>query len=351
MSGSPSHQIWQRLLSLESQDVVQQRFERIHGRTLNAQRSREINTAARQAREYFHNASTSDYSVRPLLTFYGVACLSRALLLLMKAKGGEESLTQGHGLQTVGWREVMNRSIPEALRKLGELKITTKTGLYSEFLAQTMNITLLHLRSTGVTGHIWYQQPTPGTEIALRDVLARMPDLRADYESVSTPQCAEVDKYSCSTENGIEIKLIWKDAAATAEAYRIRGYAVASVGDGQLIKCDPETALKELPMFVNTYAQKLFGSIHNLYVAVPFSGVVRLSQLGMTYLISYVLGMLVRYYPTHWVALINGGKGDLLWPTVNRAQQYIEIAYPELVADYVDFVLDSSEQLAGLQNR
>ena len=346
MNGSPPQQIWQRLLSLESRDMVQQRFKRIHDRTLNAQRAGEINAAARQAREYFRNASASDYSVRPLLTFYGVACLSRALMLLMKTKGGEESLIAGHGLQAVAWREVMDKSIPNALSRLGELRISTQKGLFSDFLVLTGNATLLHHKSTGVTGHIAHLQPSYGTEIALGELLARVPDLSADYASVSAPQCAEVDRFSYSTENGLEVRLIWKYAAETAEAYGRLGYSVASDGNGQSMKCDPATAQKEPPLFVNAYVQKLLGSVHNLYVAVPFPGGIRLSQFAMTYVISYALGMLVRYYPTHWIALINGCKGDLLWPTVNRAQQYIEITYPELVAEYVEFAMDNRGRVA-----
>ena len=95
-----NQEIWQQLLSLENRDVTQQRFERIHSRELNARRAREINAAAKQAREYFRNANNANYSVRPLLTFYGVACLSRALLLLLKVDGGEEGLTASHGLET-----------------------------------------------------------------------------------------------------------------------------------------------------------------------------------------------------------------------------------------------------------
>src|SRR4051812_19023118 len=93
-------EVWQNLLSLESRDVVTNWFMKIHGRELNARRSKEIGAAARQAREFFRNSADSNFSVKPLLTFYGVASLSRALTLLLRREGGEESLTKGHGLET-----------------------------------------------------------------------------------------------------------------------------------------------------------------------------------------------------------------------------------------------------------
>lgn len=85
-------EIWHQLLPLESRDITKKWFSIIHGRELNTRRTKEINAAAKQAREYFRNASKADYSVRPLLTFYGVASLSRSFLLLLKRDGGEEKL-------------------------------------------------------------------------------------------------------------------------------------------------------------------------------------------------------------------------------------------------------------------
>ena len=133
-----NQEIWQQLLSLENRDVTQQRFERIHSRELNARRAREINAAAKQACEYFRNANNANYSVRPLLTFYGVACLSRALLLLLKVDGGEEGLTASHGLETVGWGDVMSGDTAAGLAKLGELRIRRRAGLFSDFVTHTI---------------------------------------------------------------------------------------------------------------------------------------------------------------------------------------------------------------------
>lgn len=143
-------EIWQRLLSLESRDVVDAWFARIHHRSLNARRAREINAAAKQAREYFRNSENSNYSVRPLLTFYGVASLSRAVMLLLKSRGGEEGLTASHGLETVSWNNVLSGDISGALEKLPELKIRTRAGLFSDFVHHTSNRLSIHVNSSAV---------------------------------------------------------------------------------------------------------------------------------------------------------------------------------------------------------
>ena len=64
-------------------------------------------------------------------------------------------------------------------------------------------------------------------------------------------------------------------------------------------------------------------------------------------MVAYVLGMLTRYYPTHWIALIQGDKGDAMWPTINRAQHFVETSYPELVIELVHDLLkerDSNDE-------
>jgi hypothetical protein len=53
--------------------------------------------------------------------------------------------------------------------------------------------------------------------------------------------------------------------------------------------------------------------------------------------------MLVRYYPTHWISLLQGEKGDALWPTINRAQQFVESSFPELVVEMIYDILKESQ--------
>ena len=73
-----NQEVKQQLLQLENRDVVKKWFKKIHNRELSTLRAKEINAAAKQSAEYFRNAENASYSVRPLLTYYGVYTLSRA---------------------------------------------------------------------------------------------------------------------------------------------------------------------------------------------------------------------------------------------------------------------------------
>lgn len=335
-----NQEIWQQLLSLESRDITQKWFARIYSRELNARRAREINAAAKQAHEYFRNASNSSYTVRPLLTFYGVASLSRALLLLLKADGGEEGLTAGHGLETVGWGDVMSGDIAAGLTRLGDLKIRTRAGLFSDFVKHTNNRISIHVSTAGVDWRLWYDIPKSDEEFSVADLFSRIPDLQQDYSNISDViRYASVNEMTYTHDKGFRAKVSKKPFSQFKAVYEGFGYTATYEGDWCIITCDAKTLEKEKPLFIHSYMHKMFGMFPRLFLAEPFSGGARYSQLCITYMVSYVLGMLVRYYPTHWISLVQGAKGDSMWPTINRAQQLVEQSYPELVSGLINDVI------------
>ena len=294
----------------------------------------------RQAREYFKNAETSDLSVRPLLTFYGIACLGRTLLLLMKRNGGEASVAPAHGLETVGWSKVMSGNLAKSLKSLGNLKVRMRRGLFSEFLTQSDNTTLLHWRTGAVTGPCTYDLPKHDFETRLQDVFSRCPDLKSDYAEVGEPECEYVTELNTDA-TGFQVTLVGDSAAKIAQDYGTIGYQVTNIKDSSfVVSCGREVLDEEPPLFVHTNRQKIADAVPYLLLASPFPNGGRISEMGLTYMMSYMLGMLVRYYPTHWIALVHGRRGDELWPIVSQAQRFVETAFPELVAEYVDYVRD-----------
>jgi hypothetical protein len=99
-----------------------------------------------------------------------------------------------------------------------------------------------------------------------------------------------------------------------------------------------------MPQLMHAYINKQFGSIPHLHIVRPMPNNVLLSQLAVTYMLSYFLGMLTRYYPTHWVALHGGHNGDRLWPTVSAVQSYVESTFPEQI---IEFIGEKAGRLSG----
>ena len=333
----------EQLVALESVDLVATWHQRIFNRQLNSRRANEIASSVRQAREYFRNAAHAAYSVRPLLSYYGNSALARATVLLLRPNAGEESLKQGHGLQTVGWGTVLTAAMPQSLAGMGGLKIRTTDGLFQELIASTENRICLHTRSSKVDWSLDYPVPSAGFELTLMDIASRLPDLTRSLggEVTATPSLSMVHELSFTISNGFRA-MVYPDAASGIPgAYKSVGYKVTKAGQFLELTCDAETTQSAMPQFSHRYIEKMFGSIPSLYLATPFPSDVRLSQIAITFALSYVLGMLTRYFPTHWVAVQSGSKGDELWPMLFSAQRYVEQAFPELILEYLDHRIEN----------
>ncbi|PWJ53217.1 MULTISPECIES: YaaC family protein [unclassified Fibrobacter] len=328
-------EIWQKLRALESFDIVKKWFKVLHNRELNSQRATEITCAAKQAREYFRNAKQADYTVRSLLTFYGIACLSRATTLLFRTSGGEGTLTKGHGLQVLDWSNTLSGDIDNGIKNLKNLKIATCKGLFENFIQSTNNEICMHLNSSNVDWFLPYKIPAPNKEISLYELISRIPDLKDDVEPFFEIKHAVADSITYSLENGFKINRICKPSLSLTESYKSLGYTTAISNEILCIECTSELFCKNLPQFLHSYVHKQFLSIPVIHIIAPLECGELYSEMGYCYMMSYFMGMLSRYYPTHWISLINGGLGDYMWPIINRAQNYVEKVFPELIIEYI----------------
>ncbi|HEX3552497.1 MAG TPA: YaaC family protein [Thermoanaerobaculia bacterium] len=335
-------EIWQSLLSLESRDVVSSWHKQICGRELSARRAKEITSSAKQAREFFRNSYQSNDSVKPLLSFYGVTSLGRSALLLLKRGSGEEALVPGHGFETVGWLNTLSGDISAGLSALGNLKIRTRAGLFTDFVRETGNCMCMHVNSAAVDWRIPYDIPPLGEEFTLEDLMSRIPDLKGEHRrSSQVIGYTSVNSMSYTEERGFNAK-IFKQFERFKDSYVRSGFSIARDGDCFNLSCDAATFKRCAPQFMHAYVNKMFGSIPALHLVEPFANGSRYSQMAITYMVSYCLGMLCRYFPTHWISLLGGEKGDALWPAINSAQKYIDSSFPELIVEFIHDTLDQA---------
>jgi hypothetical protein len=83
------------------------------------------------------------------------------------------------------------------------------------------------------------------------------------------------------------------------------------------------------------YATAAVLNIGELWLTALYPGGVKLSKIITLFSLSYMLGMLVRYYPMQWTALIRGQIEDSALPTLAAAVDLIEHDYPQLVLDFL----------------
>ena len=68
-----------------------------------------------------------------------------------------------------------------------------------------------------------------------------------------------------------------------------------------------------------------------LSLKTPNMGNIGMTELFKLYLVSYCLGMLSRYFPSVWMALLRNERGDFAQPLLVRAVEAIESDFPENV--------------------
>jgi len=328
------------LRALESHDIIGQWFYLLHDKQLNSKRAFEINAAAKHAREYFVNASSASYIVRPLYTFYGVTCLSRALSLLLNRNVGEEGLTKGHGLETNNWHKHLDGELKSATRNVGKISVKVCSGLFLEFANLTENLMPLHIYSEAIDWQISYPKVVVDCPISLDEILQRMPDLRDEQNAAkSEAKYANISELKSSNEGGIFMNIARPSLGFSTSVYEELGYRFELKNGIQTLQITADQFHIARPLYVHSYLKKTFGTIPDLHLAEPFEGANQYSQLLWTYILSYILGMLVRYYPTHWTALADSRKGDLYWPRLIQCQEYTQLVFPELILEFTKRII------------
>lgn len=86
---------------------------------------------------------------------------------------------------------------------------------------------------------------------------------------------------------------------------------------------------------VTDNTNRIMFNIGDIWLTAQYHGLKTMSKIMTLFLISYVLGMLVRYHPMQWTALIRGQIGDAALPTLMSAVEMIEQGFPQLVLDFL----------------
>lgn len=335
---------WERLSLFESHDFILVWYKNRHGRSLNSQRIKEITSCFVQGREYFLSASTASISVRPLLIYYGLLALSRGTILLKSVGKSEASLKPSHGLEILEWGKELSHGISGIL----DLAVKATAGTFSEFVQIVDNYQDSGWWCSPNMGlgsyRVNFEKPsfvTLGNPISLDDILSRDPRLGSVYQETTGkwPRWHTADIVADQTSieiaffdfsNGpnkevFETGFNWP--AGVQINHKLTGQRLPVPNFSAIIETNDLNSVKPLlPMWVYTG-----GDAFNVIEDFPAGD--RISELFRTYLISYALGMLVRYFPSKWMALLRNEKGDAAMPLLVAAMNLVESDFPKGIAE------------------
>jgi YaaC-like Protein len=343
---------WDVLALYQSRDLVSSLFQARHQRTLSAAKANELVSHFAQGRGYFDSAASADALVRPLLLYYGVVALSRGLVLFLDQSAREASLSPAHGLRPIDW----GATLANGISAVGDLTVETTKGSFLESLTATQNIERVWLMTAPermLPGRIILRYWPPPSRLPLRvrfrDLLARIPELTRTFETTFKsfsdvlPADVTIATDARSTEfivNETRLGLIDEptlrarlslapDLPITQSAHqgpsRHGQFRRFSIGHPDLrAPTDVEQAVRALPQMKSNNEGATF-------VVTPLSDGSGLSTLVSLFAVSYITGMLVRYYPSAWMAMLSRAKGDFLVPLLQESAALISARFPALV--------------------
>ncbi|OSJ32584.1 hypothetical protein BSZ19_18715 [Bradyrhizobium japonicum] len=248
----------------------------------------------------------------------------------------ESTLAGSHGLQTGNWTSVFAQAKPD----IGNIMASTLTGgAFAEFVNATANTSLL-THNSSLPNFAYTHPPVPtGTPILLDDILSRLPELGAQYTRWrGLPKFCPVDELRAQ-EPTTDIWISQKLHGFTIDRQFIEAFFTTSSpifqsDQNNQIWYKSSTKSSDLPPFWD-HRNHAFGAVGDLVLLKDFGGA-QLSKPAAVLALAYILGMLVRYFPSKWMSLVRNEIGDAGLPTILLAIEYVDEWFPQLVLEHFE---------------
>jgi len=316
---------WNQLLSFESWDLLKRFGQKKFGKELSNEKIQEIASNFAQGREYFRSAWNAHFTVRPLLQYYGVVALSRGLILALDYGIRETHFKGSHGLDVTNMKSIM------ASRDFENFNIKIQNGMFFDLLEATDNKNYLRANANGVNYQTQLKAPKQGDSITLEQLIQYYPDLASEFHSWLEYELiyAEFQDYT-DVNNLIKVKLGRKISTDTLEKL-----FPADFCPNRTLK-DNMVSFERKDWFPNV-TQKWQGAfdIGEACVVPVLKDDIGLNLISGMFMLSYVFGMMARYYPTTWISLMRGGEGDKVYPFIYKTLHFIDEKYPKVVLDFL----------------
>ena len=313
--------VWDYVSRFESYDYAARVYRQSHESSADCkEKVRQINAAFTQGRMYFENASSAAIGVKPLLLYYGAMSLAVGLVLFKDHETVEGSFKR-HGLKRLGWNLTLDSGVVDVLGL--EIK-AQKEGTFRALAANTW--------------HGCVAQTYQG-KVRRQDLYPEIRDLGPAAFARDDSTLTLGDLISRSKYTGGSY------AAITGEPGRVHRATVRLDGGRVIFWFEPtmQEGIKPEQTFPrNDPSMPLYhySGQGSMTVVEDFPNGDRLSEFLKLYLMAYVLGMLARYYPSKWMALIRNEEGSGSQPLLARATQTIE----------TEFIREFGQQVAVIVN-
>ena len=258
----------------------------------------------------------------------------------------EESLKKSHGLEPGDWQGTLKGGIKDVL----ELRIRATEGTFSELVEICHNLKTMHkfqgpTNNMGSDGHSLgdIEFATGQSILTLDDLISRLLQTAGMYEEITGRPSkmftgCRIASHPPGTHFAFplvgippELKNLKNDKTVIiGSSNQIAPGLMQSDDAGDtLIFVHQDHAAYELAK--QLFPVSHYGSGEFMSVILDFPNGDKMTELFKLYLVSYCLGMLSRYFPSVWMALLRNERGDFAQPLLVRAVEAIESDFPENV--------------------
>jgi len=298
---NPVGEIWSMLSYFESEYNAKKYLKEKSGSSIEnlTEAANDLAFTMRAAKEYYEAAESVTILTHPLLLFYGMTALSKALFIATHMK---RSPSRSHGLQEVaGW-----------------------SGAFSEFSVK------IHKDGTFPQFHGCFDKETlEDAEFSLKELFSLIPEVKVCFETV------------------------YDEKSRALRIMRVR-YGI-NIVDSELQRyVDLDSLINQIPKIHERYSkeyQKFEDRIHlwcvnheaedctiraisgEEYLVLPLkkhTKNITLPEMSNHYLTAYLLGMLSRYHLKEWGEIIKGEESGEIY----MIQKFLEITkrkFPNLI--------------------
>lgn len=329
-----SREAWRRLLEFANIDLAVDAIIARHGAPSSARvlenykkQARQIRVSLLQAKEYFDAANSSSIFTSPNHLYYGFVALTSALMLVLG--DGSKSLevlrrdkgNGNHGLMFSTTSDSKKSSKDVSILSESMVEICAK-GFFSNWYStmprnfnihaiRTISSTTSQMTSMAVVGFCenYDIKRLVGSKISLLDLLLYLPDLYADLQryGIRVPSSRTSYKVNVTDDRVVHQWRIHNAGSAEDLEKLLSAFTV----DNRYIDCISFSGLETSGIVEVSHLRD-----ENFHVSWPdsrytldfrhisYADGVRHHELTDSFLCSYQLSMLSRYYPDLWISCI-----------------------------------------------
>lgn len=309
------------LLPYCSQEIVSEKYKKIHGGSCNSQQARSITSSFLQAREYCKSYTSSEDSIKPLLLYYYVSSLIGGFNQIY-GRVWPNQASPSHGLKTINWKANLLSANPNPMDL--DVKVLA-AGLFPSFLATTRNSSFLR---SGFSRAMFYQElpdVRSGKTFSFSEIVTRIPSTRKALRHVGLfPNTCKFEVTEAFGELPVATQVNWPTTAFNAhktddflqfvEEVIVRDKGKILNQDDNEVKINFPNNLEILPVLTDNEYSFIGSGIGDTLAVREYTNFCGLSTTATLFSASYFLGMIARYFPSYWVGVVRGQRNDSTMP-------------------------------------